>query len=117
MLFHKMTDLRATYAGIGDQLDGRIPLVYVHFVQILVDSFLLLAPFALYSELGIWSIAAVGLLTLFYSGLLDLSKILLDPLENDNFYKGSVNMDIGVLIAESNSGSTRWKRGGNELPF
>ena len=78
------TDLRGTFAGIGDQLDGRIPLAYAHFVQVLVDSFLVIAPFALYSELGIWSIPAVGLLTLFYAGLLDLSKILLDPLDNDS---------------------------------
>ncbi|KAL7450137.1 hypothetical protein ACHAWC_002108, partial [Mediolabrus comicus] len=117
VLFHKMCDLRGTFAGISDQLDGRIPLAYAHIVQILVDCFLLIAPFALYSELGIWSIAAVGLLTLFYSGLLDLAKILLDPLDNDGFYDASVNMDIGVLIRESNSGSTRWKYSAELLPF
>jgi len=111
------TDLRGTFAGIGDQLDGRIPLAYAHFVQVLVDSFLLIAPFALYSELGIWSIPAVGLLTLFYAGLLDLAKILLDPLDNDEFYDAPVNFDIGVLIRESNAGSTRWKYSAEMLPF
>jgi hypothetical protein len=110
-------DLRRTAGGIGDQLDGRIPLAYAHIVQILVDCFLLIAPFALYSELGIWSVMAVGILTLFYSGLLDLAKILLDPLDNDNFYDDSVNVDIGVLIRESNSGSTRWKYAAEQLPF
>ena len=110
-------DLRGTFAGIGDQLDGRIPLAYAHFVQVLVDSFLLIAPFALYSELGIWSISAVGLLTLFYAGLLDLAKILLDPLDNDEFYDAPVNVDIGVLIRESNAGSTRWKYAAEILPF
>ncbi|KAK1743540.1 bestrophin family protein [Skeletonema marinoi] len=117
LLFRKMCDLRGTFAGIGDQLDGRIPLAYAHFVQVLVDSFLLIAPFALYSELGIWSIPAVGLLTLFYAGLLDLAKILLDPLDNDEFYDAPVNFDIGVLIRESNAGSTRWKYSAEMLPF
>jgi hypothetical protein len=115
--FKIIKDLRGTFAGISDQLDGRIPLAYAHIVQILVDCFLLIAPFALYSELGIWSIAAVGLLTLFYSGLLDLAKILLDPLDNDGFYDASVNVDIGVLIRESNSGSTRWRYSAELLPF
>jgi hypothetical protein len=116
-IYIKILELRSTFATIPDLLDGRIPLAYAHFVQILVDAFVFLAPFALYSELGIWSTPAVGLLTLFYSGLLDLSKILLDPLDNDDFYNESVNMDTGVLIRESNAGSTRWKMGAEDLPF
>jgi predicted membrane chloride channel (bestrophin family) len=94
-----------------------MPLAYAHFVQFLVDSFLLIAPFALYSELGIWSIPAVGLLTLFYAGLLDLAKILLDPLDNDEYYDAPVKFDIGVLIRESNSGSTCWKYSAEVPPF
>jgi predicted membrane chloride channel (bestrophin family) len=117
ILFSKSLELRGTAASVGDLVDGRIPLAYAHFVQVLVDAFLVIAPFALYAELGVWSVPAVGLLTLFYSGLLDLSKILLDPLDNDDFYQGSVNMDIGVLIRESNSGSTRWSSGVETLPF
>jgi predicted membrane chloride channel (bestrophin family) len=113
----KACELRGTAAGIGDILDGRMPLAYVHFVQVLVDAFLVAAPFALYAELGILSILSVGILTLFYSGLLDLAKILLDPLDNEDFYKESVNMDIGVLIRESNAGSTRWKAATEKLPF
>ena len=42
-----------------------------------------LAPFALYSDLGDYSIFAVGILTLFYNGLLNLAKILFDPLNNE----------------------------------
>ena len=117
VLYSKLCELRGTAAGISDILDGRMPLAYVHFVQVLVDTFLLAAPFALYVECGIWSILAVGLLTLFYSGLLDLAKILLDPLDNDEFYKDSVNMDIGVLIREMNNGSTRFKKASENLPF
>jgi Bestrophin, RFP-TM, chloride channel/Cyclic nucleotide-binding domain len=118
-LIDKILTLRGVQAGMGDKLDGRIPLAYAHFVQLLVDAFLVLAPFSLYTELGLWSVPAVGLLTLFYSGLLDLSKILLDPLDNDaEFYaNSSVNMDIGVLIRESNSGSNRWKAGLESLPY
>jgi len=120
MLLTKICDLRAWSAGIGDALDGKIPLAYAHFVQLIVDVFLLLAPFALYCELGVWSVPAVGVLNIFYSGMLDLAKILLDPLDNcgRNFYKGSsVNMDVGVLIRESNAGSNRWKGGLEQVPF
>mmetsp|Transcript_16128 Transcript_16128/g.22853 ORF Transcript_16128/g.22853 Transcript_16128/m.22853 type:complete len:426 (-) Transcript_16128:204-1481(-) len=117
LLFNKICDLRGTIADIADALDGRMPLAYAHFVQLLVDSLLFISPFALYSELGMWSIPAVGLLTLFYAGLLDLSKILLDPLDNDMYYDASVNVDIGVLIRETNAGSARWKFAAETLPF
>jgi len=116
-LFGTINELRGTQASIGDAVAGRIPLAYTHFVQILVDTFLALAPFVLYSELGVWSVPAVGILTLFYSGLLDLAKILLDPLNNDKYYQESVNMDIGVLIREGNAGSTRWKSCLESSPF
>jgi len=56
----KITILRGKYAGIGDLLDGRMPLAYTHFVQVLVDTFLALAPFALYPELGVWAVLSVG---------------------------------------------------------
>merc|ERR1712238_452949 len=50
MLISKISDLRGTLGGVGDSLDGRIPIAYAHFVQLIVDIFLALAPFALYSE-------------------------------------------------------------------
>lgn len=117
-IYERSLELQGHFAGVASQLAGKIPLAYAHFVQILVDTFLLLAPFALYSELGIWSIPAVGILTLFYSGLLDLAKILLHPLGNHgDTYDDSVNMDLAVIIRESNAGSTRWMNGGKVLPF
>ena len=45
-LLEKACALRGVVGSIGDQLDGRMPLAYTHFVQILVDSFLILAPVA-----------------------------------------------------------------------
>lgn len=117
-VYTKTSELWGISAGVGGKLAGKIPLAYAHFVQILVDSFLLLAPFSLYSEMGIWSIPAVGILTLFYSGLLDLAKILLHPLgTNEETYDDSVNMDLAVIIRESNAGSVRWMMEGECMPF
>ena len=70
-LMDQMCQLRAAYATIGDHLAVRIPLPYTHLVQILVDSFIALSPLALYPDLGVYSIFSVGVLTLFYTGLLD----------------------------------------------
>jgi hypothetical protein len=113
----KACELRGTGAGIGDDLDGRMPLVYAHFVQILVDWFIFGAPLALFAELGSMSILCVGIISLFYEGLLDLSKVFLDPLENEDYCDGGIEMDLGVLIRESNAGSIRWKNGVATLPF
>jgi CRP-like cAMP-binding protein len=119
-ILDKLTTLRGSAGSLADSafIHGRMPLSYVHFVQVLVDTFLIAAPFALYAELGEWSILAVGILTLFYSGLLDLSKMFLDPLDNEDHYQStSINIDMGVLIREINAGSTRWKLGAEQLPF
>jgi len=117
MLQAAMLALRGTYATIGDALSTRMPLAYTHLVQILVDTFIISTPIALYSTLGDKSVLCVGIMTLFYTGLLDLAKIFLDPLNNENYSKNSIYMDLGVLIRESNAGSTRWKNGGAKLPF
>ena len=45
-ILDKLCTLRGTYGTIGDMVDGRMPLAYAHFVQVLVDSFLFLAPIA-----------------------------------------------------------------------
>ena len=84
-----------------------------------MDTFLIIAPFALYAELGVWSVPAVALLTLFDSGLLILAKILLDPLDNDGYYTDSapVNVDLGVLIRECNAACVYWKYSAETLPF
>ncbi len=117
VLLEKCCELRGTFGSIGDVLAGRMPLAYTHLVQILVDSLLFCAPFALYAELGEFSIVSVGILTLFYSGLLDLSKVLLDPLDNEDYCQGSIKIDLSVLIRETNAASNRWRIGAETLPF
>mmetsp|Transcript_34045 Transcript_34045/g.71635 ORF Transcript_34045/g.71635 Transcript_34045/m.71635 type:complete len:568 (-) Transcript_34045:262-1965(-) len=112
-----MLTLRATFATTGDALSTRMHLAYTHLVQILVDSYVFTAPFALYSTLGDLSFICVGIISLFYTGLMNLAKIFLDPLGNENFSGNSLDMDISVLIRQSNGGSTRWKEGGATLPF
>ena len=62
--------LRATCASIGDDADARMPLAYVHLVQIHVDTLIVLAPFALYPRLGALTIPLFGILTIFYRGFL-----------------------------------------------
>ena len=131
----------SSYGSIQDKLAGRMPLAYAHLVQILVDTFVLAAPLALYSDLGDYSVIAVGIITLSFTGFLNLSKIFLDPLNNEGFWyvthkppvilfisptkhflyspfsSNSIFMDLGVLIRESNAGSTRWKNSGAQLPL
>jgi len=118
MLLKGMNKLRGSYTKIPNKLAGRMPLAYTQFVQILVDAFVLVSPIALYAELGAYSVIAVGIITLFYTGLLNLAKIFLDPLNNENYCEEDANfMDLGVLIRESNDASTQWKRAGERLPF
>jgi predicted membrane chloride channel (bestrophin family) len=120
VFIEKVCVVRGVFGAIRGNIKGSFPLAYAQFIQVLVDTVLILAPFALFCELGIWSVLAVGVLNIFFSGMNDLAKILLDPLDNSDqtFYKGSsVNMDVGVLIRESNAGSNTWKAGLEKLPF
>jgi hypothetical protein len=54
--------------------------------------------FIRYAELGIFSVLSVGILTLFSSRLLDLDKVFLDPLDNEDYREGCVYFDLAVLI-------------------
>ena len=67
-------NLRETSEIIPRELTTRMPLAYVHVVQVLVDTLLVLAPFALYPKMGVISILLSGMLVLFYRGFLALSK-------------------------------------------
>merc|ERR1712029_1216594 len=117
VLLDKICALRSLYAAVPDMLDGRMPLPYMHLMQLLVDTFLIVAPFTLIVRHGWLSILYVFGLTMFYGGLLNLCKMLLDPLDNDGFYTStSPNIDVGVLIRESNAGSTRWEGAASVIP-
>jgi len=108
--------LRSQYATFGDILDARIPLAYAHIVQIMVDTLLICAPFSLYSQMGTLCIPATGIITVFFSGLLNLAKVMFDPMNNENFCDNMVEINIGVFIRESNEASSRWWKGAEYLP-
>lgn len=81
-------ELRATYASIKDILSGRMPLAYTQLVQILVDMLVIATPFALLPSLKTLGAAGVivgtGVVTFFYSSVLNLAKVFLDPYDNES---------------------------------
>eukprot|EP00566_Odontella_aurita_P001291 CAMPEP_0113573000 /NCGR_PEP_ID=MMETSP0015_2-20120614/26385_1 /TAXON_ID=2838 /ORGANISM="Odontella" /LENGTH=553 /DNA_ID=CAMNT_0000476051 /DNA_START=128 /DNA_END=1789 /DNA_ORIENTATION=- /assembly_acc=CAM_ASM_000160 len=114
-LLRQFCMLRAEYFNIGDYAAGRMPLAYVQLVQVLVDCLVVLAPLALYSDLGSLSIPLTGLLTLFFKGLLELSKSFLDPFGNEGYPDQNIRVD--VLVSELNFGAgSRWVQAGEVLP-
>ncbi|KAH8069239.1 hypothetical protein JL721_6058 [Aureococcus anophagefferens] len=114
-LFKQLTQVRAELFSISDFAAGRMPLAYVQLVQVLVDSLVLLAPLALYAQLGRLAIPLCGLLTLFFKGLLELSKSFLDPFGNEGFPGQNIRVD--VLVSELNFGAqSRWSAAGAVLP-
>jgi len=114
-ILRQLTTLRACMFDIDDFRAGRMPLAYVHLVQVMVDSLVFLAPFALYPELGSMAIPLVGLMTLFFRGLLALSKSFLDPFGVEGF--GEQDIRVDVLVSELNFGAAkRWIQGGKTLP-
>ena len=111
----QLTALRGEYFNIGDYVSGRMPLAYVQLVQVLVDSLVYIAPLSLYSELGTLSIPLTGLLTLFYKGLLELSKSFLDPFGVEGFPGQNIRVD--VLVSELNFGAARrWTKAAQAFP-
>jgi hypothetical protein len=114
-LLRQLTELRASMFDIDDFRAGRMPLAYVQLVQVLIDSLVLMAPLALYPELGSLSIPLVALLSLFFRGLLSLSKSFLDPFGVEGYTDQTINVD--VLVSELNFGaSRRWIQAAKILP-
>jgi len=107
--------LRAVCASITDDASARMPLSYVHLVQTLVDTLMVLAPFALYPKLGVLTVLLCPILIVFYGGFLQLSKSFLDPFGNGDSL--SENFSISCLLCETNAGSVRWFNAMQELPF
>ena len=92
------TRLHGTCGGIMDNQEDRMPLAYVHIVQVLIDSLMVLTPAALYPKVGVFSVPLAGLLTVFYRGLLELAKCFLDPFNGDD----ETDVNVNVLLAEAN---------------
>jgi len=78
-VLNALNELRAACCSVHDQLAARMPLAYVHFVQVLTDVLCLLAPFALYPRGGAGAVFLSGVVIFFFSGVLELCKSLLDP--------------------------------------
>ena len=78
-----------------------------------IDS--LLSDQALYVKMGTFNIISTGLLTLFFKGLLELSKSFLDPFGREGYRAHNIRVD--VLVSEMNFGaSSRWVEAGDALP-
>jgi len=114
----KVVELRRAYASIADELEGRMPLAYTQLVQIMVDLLIFFTPFALmHSVGGLGAIAGTALVTLFHSSILNLAKMFLDPLNNDDYGNGAgISVDVATLLQETNLGSTRWSTAGRWVP-
>ena len=54
VMHEKITHLRVLMAEITEMFDGRMPLQYVHFLNLLVYTWILLSPFALFPVLYYW---------------------------------------------------------------
>jgi len=118
-VLNKIHVIRLTYGGIGDDLQGRMPLAYAHIVQVLIDVVLWMYPLMAFSTgmtpfLGIFG---TGVLAIFYQGLFDLAKQLLDPFDNESYGKGDDPLCIDTLISETNAGSVRWLNGLSAQPL
>lgn len=105
--------LRSAYGRIANLLRVRMPLVYLHLVQILVDTLLVIAPFALFAKLGFTSCFLSVFLSTFYRGLVIVSKSFLDPFGNED---EKFEIDVASLVKSCNSASTRFLEAGKVLP-
>lgn len=114
----KLLELRACYAGLSDELSGRMPLAYTQLVQILCDLLVLFSPFALMHAVGgPAAIVGTGCMTLFYSSVLKLAKMFLDPFDNEDYGgRHAIGINVATLIQETNLGSERWQRSARLLP-
>ena len=118
LLLDKICALRGAMMSIPDELDKRVPMTFVHFAHLLVDTLVVGAPVALYPRMGYFAFLATGLITLFFRGLLELSKSFLDPFGSRRASSKSFDMDIqvDVLLSEINAGANVWLAGAQGLP-
>eukprot|EP00747_Dinoflagellata_sp_TGD_P179866 gnl/TRDRNA2_/TRDRNA2_31394_c0_seq1.p1 gnl/TRDRNA2_/TRDRNA2_31394_c0~~gnl/TRDRNA2_/TRDRNA2_31394_c0_seq1.p1 ORF type:complete len:545 (+),score=75.84 gnl/TRDRNA2_/TRDRNA2_31394_c0_seq1:73-1707(+) len=116
LLWHEVSNhLRETYDKIGSKLKARMPMLYVHLVQILVDTLTVLTPFTLYAQIGVTSVLLNGLLVTFYQGLLKMCKSLLDPYGNEK-QNNEIMLEVPVFVKDYNAASTRFMELGESMP-
>ena len=116
-LLNNTTSLRGTLHQIGDELMVRMPMVYMHYFQVMVDALLFFSPLALFPSHGVFAIVSVGILTIAYTGLLDLAKVFLDPFQNEHYREGILELDLGYLMRDMNKVSMRWMETSSDLPL
>jgi len=121
-LQNKLIELRATYAMLTDDLTGRMPLAYVQLVQILTDTLILFTPIALIPSVGPFGvIIGTAVVTLWYSSIVTLAKLFLDPLNNEMKERGGDpgigGVQVSTLLQETNLASERWRRISSSLPL
>jgi hypothetical protein len=115
-VLRQLATLRGCMFDIDDFRAGRMPLAYVQFVQVLVDSLVIVSPFALYPMVGMLSIPLAGLFALFFRGLLGLCKSFLDPFGVEGYEEQCIHVD--VLVSELNFGAAkRWISAGGFVPL
>lgn len=120
-LQNKLIELRQTYASLPDELTARMPLAYVQLVQILTDGLMVFTPFALIHSVGPFGVCiGTAVVTLFYSSIVTLAKLFLDPLNNEADQrggdKGIGGIEVATLLQETNLGSVRWRRSAARVP-
>ena len=112
----KLTELRMSMASIEDELTGRMPLAYTQLVQLMNDLLMAFTPFALvHSVGGVGAVLGTALVTLFHASLLNLAKMFLDPLNNDDYSRG-IGINVATLLQETNVGSNRWRKAADWVP-
>ena len=58
---------------------------------------------------------STGIVTLFHSSILNLAKMFLDPLNNDE-YSGNMGIGVVTLLQETSQGSLRWRKQATGCP-
>lgn len=109
----KCCELRIAYGRIKKTLVARMPLQYMHLVQILVDTLAIETPFAMFARFGTMGIPLAGLINVSFLGLVAVSKSFLDPFGN---LGSDVEMQVPVLVRDANEGRMRWVKLGGPLP-
>jgi hypothetical protein len=82
-------------------------------MQLLCDLLVAFTPLALVGRVdsGVaQTLVGTGIITLFYSSLLNLAKFFLDPLDNEGSGgKYGISINVDTLLQETNLSAERWR--------